>query len=325
MFDCGFNLRRWAVVVALAAGNVFCSAQPAPSAGSVLFSKPSDGVINAPESNDNVPVDHSSDRALRGFNSTAPSSLPSATPDFNPALQKQKDQRAKWTLMTPEEIMGIQTPEEIFGVNTEDQNRNLSPEERYLRREEKAKVSAANDEMRDLENPSHNYVGLFDRADNQNPKLSRQDEADPGAFSRMFNSSEASPFSRNGGSLGFARAASVSAAEKSKVEKDQAAEMARFRNLIGEVPETPNPALTLPHLDNTPVPQPLSAFDEFGRPATIHTVDLSKPEGLTLPPEIVGYAAQPRKLKKPSWEPQSPPWLTEGLNPPTTPPVRKFY
>jgi hypothetical protein len=324
MFDCGFNLRSWAAVAALAAGNVFCSAQPGPSSGSALFSKPSDGAITIPESNDNVPVDNSSGRVLRGLNSVAPP-LPSPTPDFNPDLQKQMDQRAKWTLMTPEEIMGIQTPEEIFGVDTEDQNRNLSPEERYLRREEKARASAANDEMRDIGNSSHNYVGLFDRADNQNPQLSGQDGAGPGAFSRMFNNSEASPFSRNGGSSGFAKVASVSAADKAKADKDQAAEMARFRSLIGEVPEMPNPALNQPHLDATPGPQPLSVFEEFGRPATIHTVDLSKPEGLTLPPEIVGYAAQPRKLKKPSWEPQAPPWLTEGVNPPTTPPVRKFY
>jgi hypothetical protein len=262
---------------------------------------------------------------MRSLNSLAPLPLPSPTPDFNPALQKQIDQRAKWTLMTPEEIMGIQTPEEIFGVNTEDQNQNLSPEERYLKREEKAKLSAADDEMRDLDNPAHNYVGLFDRADNQNPQLSGQGEADPGAFSRMFKGSEASPFSRNGRLSGFANAASVSAAEKTKADKDQAAEMARFRSLIGEVPETPNPALNPAHLETSPSPEPLPAFEEFGRPATIRTLDLSKPEGLTLPPEIVGYAAQPRKLKKPSWEPQPPPWLTEGVNPPTTPPVRKFY
>jgi hypothetical protein len=322
MFDCGFNLRSWAAVAALAAGNAFCSAQPA---GGALFSKPSDGAITVPENNDNVPMDHSSDRPLNGLNSVAPSSLPSPTPDFNPDLQKQIDQRAKWTLMTPEEIMGIQTPEEIFGVSTEDQNRNLSPEERYLRREEKAKATAANEEMRDLGNSSHNYVGLFEQADNQNPQLAGHDDADPGAFSRMFNSSEASPFSRNGGSSGFAKPASISAADKAKADKDQAAEMARFRNLIGEVPETPNPALNPPHLDANPDPQPLSAFEEFGRPTTMHTMDLSKPEGLTLPPEIVGYAAPPRKIKKPSWEPQSPPWLNEGLNPPTTPPVRKFY
>ena len=320
--DRGFNLKSWAAA-ALAAGNVLCSAQPAP--GDTLFSKPSDGGIASPESNDQVPVDHSADRPAHIFGPKAPLPLPSPTPDLTPASQMELNKRAKWTLMTPEEIMGIKTPEEIFGLSTEDQDRNLSPEERYLRREEKAKAEAANAVLQDADNASHDYIGLFDRADKRDTALGAHEQPDPGAFSRIFGNAEASPFARNSGTSAGANAAAANAAEMAKAKREQAAEMDRFRILIGEVPQSPSPALTVPHLDVKPEPQPLLMFDEFGRPAATHSIDLSKPEGLTLPAEIVGYAAPPRKVKKPSWEPQAPPWLSEGVNPSAAPPVRKFY
>jgi len=323
MRDRGFNIKSWAAAAALAAGNVLCSAQPAP--GGTLFSKPSDGGITSPDSNDHVPVDNSAERPMSGFGAETPSALPAPTPDLSPAAQMKLNERAKWTLMTPEEIMGIQTPEEIFGLTTEDQDRNISPEERYLKREEKAKAETANASLQNAESASHDYTGLFERADNLNPGLAAQEQAEPGAFSRMFGNAEASPFGHNSGISAGAKALSANAAEIAKANREQAAEMDRFRILIGEVPQSPSPALTAPHLDGTPEPQPLSAFDEFGRPAATRSIDLSKPDGLSLPAEIIGYAAPPRKLKKPSWEAQTPPWLSGGGNPSAAPPVRKFY
>jgi hypothetical protein len=322
MFDCRNNLRSCAAALLFfAAGGVFCSAQPAPAANSPLFSKPADGGIMSPESSEQLPVEISSERPLRSLDPGG--NLPPPSPDFNPALQQQLKQRGLWTLQTPEEIMGLQTPEQIFGLKQEDED--ISPEERFLKREDKAKIKAANDESSDLDNERHGFNTVFDRPDDHDPIFAPRSQNDPSAFSQMFGKSEASPFVHRNAGLTTGNPMALSAADKAKADRDEAAEMARFRSLIGELPQTQNAAFDLQHNEAKPDPQPLSAFDVFGHPVTTHAIDVSKPEGLTLPPEIVGYNTPVRKAKKPSWEPQPPPWLSGNDTPPGTPPVRKFY
>jgi hypothetical protein len=128
--------------------------------------------------------------------------------------------------------------------------------------------------------------------------------------------------------FGAKPASAVSDAQTAKEQLDQAAEMARFRTLIGEVPSTPEAAPTQPQPQlESGLKSPLSSgLDEFGRVPASQTVDFSKPAGVTLPPEVVGYYTEaPRKPKKPSWEPQAAPWLSGDASTPDKPPVRKFY
>jgi hypothetical protein len=322
MFEGWDNLKSCAAAMLFfAAGGVLCSAQPAPAANAPLFSKPADGGINSPESSDPLPTGLSSERPLRGLDPGG--NLPPPSPDLNPAVQQQLKQRGLWTLQTPEEIMGLQTPEQIFGLKQEDQE--ISPEERFLKREDKAKIQAANDESSVLDNERHDFNTVFDRPDDNDPTFAPRDQNDSSAFSQMFGKSEASPFVRKNAALTMGNSIALSAADKAKADRDEAAEMARFRSLIGEVPQTQNATFDLQHIEAKPDAQPLSTYDVFGHPVTSHPIDVSKPEGLTLPPEIVGYNTPVRKAKKPSWEPQPPPWLSGNNNPPGTPPIRKFY
>lgn len=321
MVDYRIILKSIAAAMVFAAGTTFCPAQTAPGANAPVFSKPADGGMPGPDSSEPLPIGNSSENDLHALNPGE--QLPPPSPDLSPDLQQKLKERANWTLQTPEEIMGLQTPEEIFGLKTEDQN--TSPEERYLQRIDKAKTKAAEDGLSQQESQRHEFTGLFDSPDDHDPLFSSHEQSDSSSFSRMFKDSNVSPFAGNNGSLGGAKAAAANAMNKAKEDQDQAEEMARFRSLIGEAPLTPGTEFDVPHPETTLHSPPSSAFDEFGRPAVIHTTELSKPDGLTLPPEIVGYAAPIRKAKKPSWEPQSPPWLSESVAPPSAPAVRKFY
>jgi len=317
------QFQYWVVAAVFAAGQILCPAQTPSAANPPAFSEPDDAGLANPESSLSLPADNTLDRPMRGPNSFARQALPTPTPDINLAQQKLQREQSDWTLLTPEEIMGLQTPEQMFGLPEDDQD--LSPEERYLKRQEKAKTAAAETGLSAPGAFTHEFTGRFDRPDSEDSTLASEDQDDPGAFSRMFKDADVSPFSPNKNALSGVKAA-ANAAQTEKVNQEEAAEMDRFRKLIGEVPAIPDATLALPHPPTEPGLQPGSAWDPFGHPALPHSVDLSKPSGLTLPPDIVGsYTAPPRKIKKPSWEPQSPPWLSDDLSAPNKPPVRKFY
>jgi hypothetical protein len=317
----------WVAAAMFAAGATLCPAQTPPAANPPAFSQPADSETAAPESHGNLPADDSSQPSAQFFSLSPPASLGSPTPDFNPAWQKQQQARAEWSLQTPEEIMGLQTPRQMFGLPEADQD--LSPEERYLHRQNLAKAAAAEARLSPPDGLNHDFSVRLDRTDGVDSPLSPVDRDAAASFSRMFKDAGPSPFGSSKSPLsGSEPAAATSAAEIAKAQQAQAAEMARFRNLIGEAPLSRDPAPILPHPPLASGLQPADALgvDEFGRPAAPHPVDPSKPSGLTLPPEIIGYHPEtPRKAKKPAWEPQVPPWLSGDLSTPDKPPLRKFY
>jgi len=312
-----------------AAVGVPCPAQTPSPATPPAFSQPADSEIANPESSESLPPANSSERVSQLFRMGPPESLGPPTPDLNPAWQKQEQERSEWSLQTPEEIMGLQTPRQMFGLPDEDEN--LSPEERYLHRLDVAKASAADSALSKAGGPGHDFSLRFDRADAVDSKQVPSGQDNSSAFSRMFKEDGPSPFGgANSPLFGAKPTAAVSDAQTAKDQLDQAAEMARFRSLIGEAPSTPDATSTQPQtqaqLQSGLPPQTPFELDEFGRTAASQTVDLSKPAGVTLPPEIVGYYTEaPPKPKKPSWEPQAPPWLSGGSLNPDKPPVRKFY
>jgi len=334
-----FNLKLCASV-AFAAGAVACCAQTAPDQSAIL-SKPTDEGMAGPASSLQLPLDSTlnpSLRSLPGFNDGSGMTFPIPPPDANAAWQKELNNRRNWTLMTPEEIMGVQTPEQIFGLTERDPEKNLSPEERYLKRERNAgernaEIAAGTNALGGGDVFSHKGLGLFDQPDANDP-LSPQSPKDhpegSSVFSRIFGTSQDSLFGQKARSSQFNPG--TSAAATTKAQLDEEAEMARFRALIGEVPQpgmaTPTPALTpalTPAMASSPSLQPLSQFDPFGHPLASQASDLSKPTELIPLTEFTGYYTPPKKTKKPSWEAQPPPWLSEGVTPPTGPPVRKFY
>src|ERR1700678_362729 len=103
-----FNLKLWASVVFTAGALAYCSAQTQPSDGSVIFSKPADNGLGGPASSLELP-DEASSQPFRGLNAGPSEHFPLPQVDGNAALQKALEDRKNWTLMTPEEIMGVQT------------------------------------------------------------------------------------------------------------------------------------------------------------------------------------------------------------------------
>jgi hypothetical protein len=314
-----FNLKLWASVVFTAGALAHCSAQTQPSDGSVIFSKPADNGPAEPASSLELPDETSSQpfRSLAGPSQRFP--LPQA--DANAALQKELEDRKNWTLMTPEEIMGVQTPEQIFGLTEQDPDKNLSPEERYLKRREKAETAAETNALSGANGWEHKDLGLFDQPDTSDPFSPQYKQTDSSTFSRIFSPAQTSLFGQKTAS---SKMTPVSSSSQAKADKEEEEEMARFRALIGEVPPpslSPTPALSV----SSPSLQPLSQFDALGHPVESRDSDLSKPNELTSLAQFTGSYTPPKKTKKPSWEPQAPPWLSDGSTPPTTPPVRKFY
>ena len=314
-----FNLKLWASVVFTAGAFTYCSAQTQPSDGSVIFSKPADNGAG-PASSLELP-DEASGQPFRGLNAGPSEQFPLPQVDANAALQKELEDRKNWTLMTPEEIMGVQTPEQIFGLTEQDPDKNLSPEERYLKRQENAETAAETNALGGANGWEHKDLGLFDRPDTSDPFSPQYKQTDSSTFSRIFNPAQNSLFGQKPAS---SKMASVSSSSMAKEAKEEEEEMARFRALIGEVPPpnlSPTPALPVA----SPSLQPLSQFDALGHPLESKESDLSKPNELTSLAQFTGEYRPPKKTKKPSWEPQAPPWLSDGSTPPTTPPVRKFY
>ena len=314
---------KWCFSVAFVAAAMACSAQSQPD-GSSILSQPVDEGVPSSASTLELPANASSSPSLFGSARTSP--LP---PPNSAAWQKELNDRKNWTLMTPEEIMGIQSPEQIFGLKELDPNKNLSPEQRYLKREENAGNSGTSPLIgKDAANKG---LGLFDQLQNDDPSLSgdgKKDDTGNSDFSRIFGASQTSLFGAKSQSTQLGAVNSAAASAKAKLAED--AEMARFRTLIGEVPQPEIiPATTtttlLPSSGSSPSLRPLADFDPFGHPLASQPKNLSQPTGVTPLTAYTGSYTPVKKAKRPSWEPQPAPWLSGDSTPPSGPPVRKFY
>ena len=303
-----------------------CSAQ-SQSDQAIILSKPADDGQSSPASDSQLSPDSGYGQSLFISHSSADFSMP--PPDVNTAWQKELNNRKNWTLMTPEEIMGVQTPEQIFGLSELDPEKKLSPEQRYLKREENATTAAATNAMAGNNIFSHKGFGLFDQPDADDP-FSAGDGKKNGVkasdFSQIFGQSQNSIFGQKSRPSQFGPGTSSSPVVGAKEKLAEEAEMARFRALIGEVPQPGVPTTTpMPLSAPSPSLQPLSQFDPFGHPlASSQPKDLSQPTSVTPLTEYTGAYTPVKKAKKPSWEAQPPPWLSDGSTPPNGLPVRKF-
>ncbi|HEY2328245.1 MAG TPA: hypothetical protein VGI63_00330, partial [Verrucomicrobiae bacterium] len=67
-------------------------------------------------------------------NYTSGSPGPAAQPMNDASVQDALNRRKNWTMLTPEQIMGVQTPEQIMGIPDKTGEGKLSLEEQFLRR-----------------------------------------------------------------------------------------------------------------------------------------------------------------------------------------------
>lgn len=156
MFLCAFNLaaRRFALAALLASG-LSATAQQA-----IQFSSPinQDPAVRA---NSFLPSKHKSPGDFKAPSSLFGNAGPEASYDVLPGgppvvypnannqhWQKVLQDRKNWSLSTPEQILGVPTPESILGLADPLEDSKLSPNERYLQRQERQLEMAATNGLR---------------------------------------------------------------------------------------------------------------------------------------------------------------------------------
>jgi hypothetical protein len=319
------KMHRLLQKVLLVAGLFGTAAVSSPAQQTIVFSKPADmsadkanSFMVAPERAGNA-KDFNAPRSL--FKDYTPDNLgapPVILNNQDPSVKEALEKRKNWTLLTPEQILGVQTPEQILGVAKPGDKKKLSLEEQYLQRENDTAVGAA----------TNGRLGAaFWRGQANNPFEQRQEKDEYGNF---LQSGQRSPtearknFSRTLSSVNALNMpiekpdsiwSSVFAQpDQPKPDLDQIAAMERFRAMME--PSTPvNPTPTRFAVPATPERDPnlqvLPSFNPAGRAITPLASDIARPTGI-MPLPGVGRPASTTPAKRPDWQAQLPPWLRSG-------------
>ena len=233
-------------------------------------------------------------------------------------MQKLLDDRKNWTLLTPEEILGVPTPEKILGVPMADDQKNLTATERYLKRmdQNSQSISATNA-----------LQGAWLSLDSTQNDLSgsKLSSSRLGVFNnRLWGQNQNQNQNQNGTSQDVPDAKSVSIWASAftqppvapKPDTEQIAAMERFRVLLGSV-TPPAPILTtLPNQPVAPVVDPnlqvMPEVNPMGGGFTTLKDTSSKPMGII---PLPGIATRPIPVsqKVDPGSPKPPPWLTHQI------------
>jgi hypothetical protein len=339
MFFCEVNFaaRRFSLAALVMLG------LPAAAQQAIDFSKPLD---SDPASKANAFMPESARRNPASFNAPLPifASKPGASFDVLPgspqpvfnnanALQWQKflNDKKNWTLMTPEEVLGIPTPEKILGVADPNDDPSLSADERFLKQREQQVAFAATNGLHHADSllwqKDDAPGGLFQMPDHEtpfaramtapNPDASRNPgsvfsphSADTTVVDGKFNSTWASPFN--------------TPPLAPKPTPEQLAEMKVFHDLM-DPPQDKTPQssglFAPPAIAIDPNMQPVPAsFNPNGRSFTPLLNDIGRPTGLTPLAGVTGQLPPPKKVA-PLIQP--PPWMKDPLQN-STMPQRQF-
>ena len=338
---------RWVAAFAVLAAWSVAAQQP------IIFSKPADadGAAKpdpnvAPEKKHetrsffSIPMSvfeptHSTP-SLAPFSGGAP--VPQASSEQLKSWQKVLDTKNRWTLMTPEEILGIPTPEKILGLPSKDGMDDLSPELRFTKRRDKAAAALFETAVAPDKMPARSDTPL---SSNQSPFARK-------TFESVFSSLDEKPANASsptagasvdgkGGSIFSSLVSGFSSADKPdprwgnsfnfpvpppKPTPQQLAGMDRFRESLQPAAvfqssaEVKRPAATVlrdPFMNATP------DFNPHGSSYTPLKSDVARPMGLTPLPGIT--TRLPVTPKRSASAPELPPWLRDDSS---GAPQRKF-
>lgn len=291
----------------------------------IIFSKPADA--SASKANAFMP---SADHHVGDYNAPheffhdntpdLPLPSPVIVPGANaPSVKEALDRRRNWTLLTPEQILGIQTPEQILGLPEKPEEKNLSLEQRFLLRESRATAMVATNgraggQIWRERDENNNPFAFKNKNDESNPFRQPPPKMEPGAryFNQLLNARDAAaspdekPLSPwNSG--GFAQP------DQPKATPEQLADMERFRAMLE--PVSPPDKVQVTTRFSPPAPDSFLQLAPVVNPngrsiAPLENV-FSKPTGISPLPGI-STPAPKVTASKPSWQAQLPPWLTEG-------------
>jgi hypothetical protein len=253
------------------------------------------------------------------FNLLPSGPVPVIVTPRNQQWQKNQDAMRNWTLLTPEQILGVPTPESILGIADPEEDPNQSLEERFLKRRERQ--SEAGMEATNIWQPvMHSKDGLRSGPfeDSQTATLFTESlELSTSASTGLGDKRDFKQlFSKDSMAGGNSQADSLwsspfgSPAAPAKATPEQLAGMERFRTLFMEHTEQEKPATAYAgQATATPNPnfQVQPAFNSSGHSFAALKDDIAKPMGLAPLPGITGPAPTP--VKKTS-SVQPPPWMS---------------
>jgi hypothetical protein len=249
------------------------------------------------------------------------------SPNQNPvsaasAAQWRKflDGKKNWTLMTPEENLGIQTSEEILGITDPKDDPKLSPEERFLQRlDRRAAAGATNG----FHHPDASYwrdnatTDQFHSSDASSRFAQMLGGSLPGANKNgnpLFNLNSGSPSDVNQKPDSTWASPFGMPQPLAKPTPEALADMNRFRALME--PSAPEKSPEPSRFSLPPVAAPdrnlqaMPAFNPAGRSFTALESGIGKPTGLTPLPGLTG--PHPVPTKKTASLVQLPPWLSDS-------------
>jgi hypothetical protein len=299
----------------------------APAQQTIIFSKPAD--LPANPASASLP-----DGEGRAGDYNAPHPLfKDYTPDFplpkplfqnnhNASVQEALDKRKNWTLLTPEQILGIQTPEQILGGPGKNRDKKLSLEEQFLLRERRASARSATNGR--AGNPAllraltdGNPFEAKNKNDENNPFGREPQKMEPGTryFNQLLNAQDSagngpeekpsSPWNNP-----------FTQPSRPKETPEQLADRERFRALME--PTTPPDKVEVPTRFSAvkasvpdPFLQPVPVVNPAGRAVPPLENIFSRPAGIKPLPGVSTPPPTP-VAAKPNWQSQLPPWMRDG-------------
>jgi len=311
----------------------------------IIFSSPDGGSVSSNLTSLSKPVDlpDTLSFAPSGFGADlssgeAPSpSVPSAVAiSEGRQLQNLLNPKKDWTLMTPEEIMGVTSPGKNFQVPERDAmglRKNSSALERFTERQGGSQFVATNgfspDNPASAGRVSHSRDFQPD-AGTPNP-VSDNSGSTPQTLSQLFNNApqrDDNFSAQNTGANSWKPLDGSSPLPTS--DSAQLTEMDQFKQLLGTNPSTQSETPAASSSSGAFVSSPSSANYSFGQPVvnpagasyTPLTSGIGTPTGLTPLPTITGQSSIQPAIT-PAWTPQAPPWMSQGPQPFVIP-QRKF-
>jgi hypothetical protein len=310
----------------LSAAMLLTAAVSVPAQQTIIFSKPSDlsadkanSFMADPQKSGNA-GDFNAPKSI--FNPPTPGEFtvppPMLTQPLDPSVKEALDKRRNWTMLTPEQILGIQTPEEIMGVKMKKDQPRLTLEEQFLLR-------ASDDEKRGATNGRHG-AAFWREETERNPFAPQNDNGLSGSRRDRSSAGNEDYFKRFLGAMGAAPAAekqplsewtsAFAQPSQPKQTPDQIAAMERFRALMEPSlpPEQPTVPTRFAAAPVRAVDRDLEVLPPVN-PAGHSVVPIwnnsTRPAGIK-PLQSVSTPAPAKPVVRSTWEAQLPPWLRSG-------------
>ncbi len=264
---------------------------------------------------------------VANFDALPGSPVPNAAAAANAAQwRKFLEGKKNWTLMTPEEILGIPTPEKILGIPDPRDDPKLSAEERFLQRREQREAAGATNALRrpdashrreDSANPDASHPADGHRRSAQMPGDSTGDPTKN--LNLLFNNLNPNLRADLNRKPDSVWASSFGLPEPlPKPTPEQLEGMDRFRALMEpfapeKTPEAARLAYQQPVAAPNPNMQAQPAFNPAGSSFKALESGIGKPTGITPLPGLTGPHPAPAK-KTPALV-QPPPWMSDSPQP----------